>query len=140
MVTIRRTKLSCYLEYQSLLHKKRVFLKDISNHGRPEKRALPSRSMTAPTLELRSSFMSPRQSHSTANTRLKHVGNCRTRCVATGMRQEAATERTSSSRSPSLCTCRVNEKSTPQQRKSTCPSTAASTTSCKICWGPRSRG
>ena len=63
---------------------------------------IPSRSMTAPTLELRSSFMSLRHVHSTARTLPNSSGSFVTRCAATGSRHDAATERTSSSRSPSL--------------------------------------
>jgi len=68
-----------------------------------EKLSLPNNSMTAPTLELKSSRISRRQLQSTANTRLSSSGNWATRWPATGSRQDAATERTSSSLSPSLC-------------------------------------
>ena len=67
--------------------------------------SLPSRSITAPTLELRSSFISLRQLQSTASTRGNSSGNRSTRCAATGDKQDAATERTSSSRSPRLSDC-----------------------------------
>lgn len=67
---------------------------------------LPNRSMTAPTLELKSSFISLRQLHKTIRTRSKESGICSTRCDATGNRHEAATARTSSSRSPNLINAR----------------------------------
>lgn len=58
--------------------------------------------MTAPTLELRSSFMSLKQLHRTVSTLSRASGRFATRCPATGDKHDAATERTSSSRSPSL--------------------------------------
>jgi hypothetical protein len=58
--------------------------------------------MTAPTLELKSSFISHKQRHNTNKTWSKDSGSCSTRWLATGSKHEAATERTSSSRSPRL--------------------------------------
>jgi hypothetical protein len=96
---------------------------------RPRDFPLPNNSMTAPTLELKSSRISLRQLQSTANTRLSSSGNCATRWPATGSRQDAATERTSSSLSPSL---EVHEREPWEAGGGTHPSTAASTTSFRI--------
>jgi hypothetical protein len=62
----------------------------------------PSRSITAPTLDPRSSFISCNDIHRTSNTPGTASGSLATISAAIGTRHDAATDRTSSSLSPSL--------------------------------------
>ena len=95
---------------------------------------LPNNSMTAPTLELKSSHISNRQLHRMANTQLSSSGNQIMRWLATGSRQDEAIEQTSLSLSSSLWN-RFNKMFHGEQdtwRKGAYPSMVASTRSLRI--------